>query len=140
MSRALDAHGRGLLRGVTHEAGATAGQLAVPGHRVHGVGRGVQTDVSPAGADVALECGELGDLIPDASAVDPSEQAHESLQRDRLRQALDTLGPDERAVFVLRDVFGFDYDEIASAVGKSAAAVRQMAHRGELPGVSKSSW
>jgi RNA polymerase sigma-70 factor (ECF subfamily) len=42
---------------------------------------------------------------------------------------LETLGPDERAVFVLRDVFGFDYDEIASAVGKSAAAVRQMAHR-----------
>lgn len=42
---------------------------------------------------------------------------------------LETLGPDERAVFVLRDVFGFDYDEIASAVGKSTAAVRQMAHR-----------
>ena len=42
---------------------------------------------------------------------------------------LETLSPDERAVFVLRDVFGFDYDEIASAVGKSAAAVRQMAHR-----------
>ena len=37
--------------------------------------------------------------------------------------------PDERAVFVLREVFGFDYDEIASAVGKSVAAVRQVAHR-----------
>ncbi len=42
---------------------------------------------------------------------------------------LETLSPDERAVFVLREVFGFDYDEIASAVGKSAAAVRQSAHR-----------
>ena len=42
---------------------------------------------------------------------------------------LETLSPDERAVFVLREVFGFDYDEIAGAVGKSAAAVRQMAHR-----------
>ena len=42
---------------------------------------------------------------------------------------LETLGPDERAVFVLREVFGFDYDEIASAVGKSVAAVRQIAHR-----------
>src|SRR6202012_3236593 len=42
---------------------------------------------------------------------------------------LETLGPDERAVFVLREVFGFDYGEIASAVGKSAAAVRQVAHR-----------
>lgn len=42
---------------------------------------------------------------------------------------LETLGPDERAVFVLREVFGFDYDEIAAAVGKSVAAVRQVAHR-----------
>ena len=42
---------------------------------------------------------------------------------------LETLTPDERAVFVLREVFGFDYDEIAGAVGKSADAVRQVAHR-----------
>ena len=42
---------------------------------------------------------------------------------------LETLTPDERAVFVLREVFGFDYDEIAGAVGKSVAAVRQVAHR-----------
>lgn len=42
---------------------------------------------------------------------------------------LETLTPDERAVFVLREVFGFDYDEIAGAVGKSAGSVRQMAHR-----------
>ena len=42
---------------------------------------------------------------------------------------LETLSPDERAVFVLREVFGFDYDEIASAVGKSTDAARQVAHR-----------
>ena len=42
---------------------------------------------------------------------------------------LETLSPDERAVFVLREVFGFSHDEIADAVGKSTAAVRQMAHR-----------
>lgn len=42
---------------------------------------------------------------------------------------LETLGPDERAVFVLREVFGFDYDEIAGAVGKSVPAVRQISHR-----------
>ncbi|MCP2317908.1 RNA polymerase sigma-70 factor, ECF subfamily [Nocardia amikacinitolerans] len=42
---------------------------------------------------------------------------------------LETLLPEERAVFVLREVFGFDYDEIATAVGKSVAAVRQVAHR-----------
>ena len=42
---------------------------------------------------------------------------------------LETLGPDERAVFVLREVFGFDYGEIAEAVDKPAATVRQIAHR-----------
>jgi RNA polymerase sigma-70 factor (TIGR02957 family) len=42
---------------------------------------------------------------------------------------LETLGPTERAVFVLREVFDIPYDEIAEAVGKTPAAVRQIAHR-----------
>ncbi|GAA1817229.1 RNA polymerase sigma-70 factor [Actinomadura chokoriensis] len=42
---------------------------------------------------------------------------------------LETLTPTERAVFVLRDVFDFPYGEIAEAVGKTPAAVRQIAHR-----------
>lgn len=42
---------------------------------------------------------------------------------------LESLTPPERAVFVLREVFDFGYDEIAAAVGKSEAAVRQTAHR-----------
>jgi RNA polymerase sigma-70 factor (ECF subfamily) len=42
---------------------------------------------------------------------------------------LETLGPTERAVFVLREVFEMPYDEIAEAVDKAPAAVRQIAHR-----------
>jgi RNA polymerase sigma-70 factor (TIGR02957 family) len=42
---------------------------------------------------------------------------------------LESLAPTERAVFVLREVFDVPYDEIAEAVGKSTAAVRQIAHR-----------
>ena len=42
---------------------------------------------------------------------------------------LETLGPAERAVFVLHEVFETPYDEIAEAVGKTPAAVRQIAHR-----------
>ena len=42
---------------------------------------------------------------------------------------LETLMPAERAVFVLREVFDVPYDEIAEALGKSPAAVRQIAHR-----------
>ncbi|HEX4225084.1 MAG TPA: RNA polymerase sigma-70 factor [Pseudonocardiaceae bacterium] len=42
---------------------------------------------------------------------------------------LETLTPTERAVFVLREVFDISYDEIAAAVDKNPAAVRQIAHR-----------
>ncbi|RKN45004.1 RNA polymerase sigma-70 factor [Streptomyces hoynatensis] len=42
---------------------------------------------------------------------------------------LETLGPTERAVFVLREVFDLDYEEIAGAVGRTPATVRQIAHR-----------
>ncbi|WP_109473105.1 RNA polymerase sigma-70 factor [Ornithinimicrobium cavernae] len=42
---------------------------------------------------------------------------------------LETLNPTERAVFILREVFGFEYAEIAAAVDKSPAAVRQVASR-----------
>ncbi len=42
---------------------------------------------------------------------------------------LESLAPTERAVFVLREVFEVEYEEIAAAVGKTPAAVRQIAHR-----------
>jgi RNA polymerase sigma-70 factor (ECF subfamily) len=42
---------------------------------------------------------------------------------------LESLSPTERAVFVMREVFGFDYGDIANAVDRSEAAVRQIAHR-----------
>lgn len=42
---------------------------------------------------------------------------------------LETLGPAERAVFVLREIFGLSYHEVATALERSPAAVRQVAHR-----------
>jgi RNA polymerase sigma-70 factor (ECF subfamily) len=42
---------------------------------------------------------------------------------------LETLSPLERAVFVLKEVFDFSYPEIAEAVDRSEAAVRQAGHR-----------
>jgi RNA polymerase sigma-70 factor (TIGR02957 family) len=42
---------------------------------------------------------------------------------------METLTPTERAVFLLREVFALEYEEIAEAVDKSPAAVRQIAHR-----------
>ncbi|MET9414633.1 RNA polymerase sigma-70 factor [Streptomyces klenkii] len=42
---------------------------------------------------------------------------------------LETLGPAERAVFVLHDVFGYTHGEIAASIGKTEVTVRQIAHR-----------
>jgi RNA polymerase sigma-70 factor (ECF subfamily) len=42
---------------------------------------------------------------------------------------LERLGPEERAAFLLRQAFDYDYGEIAPMLGKSEAAVRQIVHR-----------
>lgn len=42
---------------------------------------------------------------------------------------LERLGPEERAAFLLRQVFDHDYPDIARVLGKSEAAVRQLVHR-----------
>ena len=42
---------------------------------------------------------------------------------------LETLSPLERAVFVLREIFGFDYDEIAAMTERTPASCRQLATR-----------
>ena len=74
----------------------------------------------------------VGQWLPEPLVTSPDVGADmelaESLSMAMLT-VLETLGPAERAVFVLREVFDTPYDEIAEAVGKSAAAVRQIAHR-----------
>jgi RNA polymerase sigma-70 factor (TIGR02957 family) len=74
----------------------------------------------------------VGEWLPEPLVTSPDVAADVELA-DSLSIAmltvLETLGPLERAVFVLREVFDTPYDEIAEAVGKSPAAVRQIAHR-----------
>jgi RNA polymerase sigma-70 factor, ECF subfamily len=75
----------------------------------------------------------VGPWLPEPLLLDEQDPSADIVLAESVSMAmlvlLETLSPDERAVFVLREVFGFDYDEIASAVDKSAAAVRQVAHR-----------
>lgn len=75
----------------------------------------------------------VGPWLPEPLLLDDHDAAADIVLAESVSMAmlilLETLTPDERAVFVLREVFGFDYDEIASAVAKSVATVRQMAHR-----------
>ena len=75
----------------------------------------------------------VGPWLPEPLLLDEQDASADVVLAESVSMAmlvvLETLTPDERAVFVLREVFGFDYDEIAGAVGKSAATVRQVAHR-----------
>ncbi|WP_431914429.1 RNA polymerase sigma factor SigJ [Nonomuraea jabiensis] len=75
----------------------------------------------------------VGVWLPEPLLLDEHDASADLVLAESVSMAmlvvLETLTPDERAVFVLREVFGFDYDEIAPAVGKSVVTVRQVAHR-----------
>ncbi|MGW7041552.1 RNA polymerase sigma factor SigJ [Streptomyces avermitilis] len=75
----------------------------------------------------------IGPWLPEPLLLDENDASADVVLAESVSMAmlvlLETLTPDERAVFVLRDVFGFDYDDIAVAVGKSVVTVRQVAHR-----------
>ena len=69
----------------------------------------------------------VGEWLPEPLLTSPDVTEDVELAENvsiAMLTVLETLGPDERAVFVLREVFDVPYDEIAEAVGKSGAAVR----------------
>ncbi|GAA2746668.1 RNA polymerase sigma-70 factor [Terrabacter aerolatus] len=79
----------------------------------------------------------VGDWLPEplltggqGAAQDPARQAETA---DSLSMALlvllETLSPEQRAVLLLHDVFGYGYGEVATIVGKGEANVRQLAVR-----------
>jgi RNA polymerase sigma-70 factor (ECF subfamily) len=74
----------------------------------------------------------VGEWLPEPLLTSPDVAEDVELAESvsiAMLTVLETLGPAERAVFVLREVFDAPYDEIAAAVGKAPAAVRQIAHR-----------
>jgi len=77
----------------------------------------------------------LGPDVPEPAASEAagSEPEHEALVADSVGLALlvvlETLPPAERLAFVLHDMFGVPFDEIAPIVGRSPAAARQLASR-----------
>jgi RNA polymerase sigma-70 factor, ECF subfamily len=76
----------------------------------------------------------VGSWFPEPVLTDPYDDPERSAElADSLSMAalllLERLSPIERAVFVLRDVFGFSFREIAAVVGRSEAACRQLAVR-----------
>jgi RNA polymerase sigma factor (sigma-70 family) len=78
----------------------------------------------------------LGPAVPEPAAGPDagSDPEHEALLAEAIGLALlvvlDTLSPAERVAFVLHDMFGMPFDDIAPIVGRSAPAARQLASRG----------
>jgi RNA polymerase sigma-70 factor (ECF subfamily) len=74
----------------------------------------------------------VGPWLPEPLLTGP-DVADEAALADSVSMAmlvvLETLSPLERAVFVLKEAFGFSYPEIGAALGRSEQAVRQLGHR-----------
>jgi RNA polymerase sigma-70 factor (ECF subfamily) len=75
----------------------------------------------------------VGPWLPEPLLLDERDASDDVVLAESVSMAmlvlLETLTPEERAVFVLHDVFAFDYAEISEAVGKPPSTVRQIAHR-----------
>jgi RNA polymerase sigma-70 factor (ECF subfamily) len=76
----------------------------------------------------------IGEWLPEPLLTDPdADTAQHAETADSLSLAflvlLESLSPVERAVFLLHDVFGFDYDQVSDVVGKSEDNTRQLAVR-----------
>jgi len=74
----------------------------------------------------------VGEWLPEPLLTSPDVAEDVELAESvsiAMLTVLETLGPAERAVFVLHEVFDTPYGEIAAALGKTPAAVRQIAHR-----------
>jgi RNA polymerase sigma-70 factor (ECF subfamily) len=76
----------------------------------------------------------VGLWLPEPVLTDAADSPEQMLERaDDVSVAfllmLERLAPEARAAFLLREVFDAEYDELASAIGKSEAACRQLVHR-----------
>ena len=77
-----------------------------------------------------------GPWLPEPLVADDDGPEHRLLLKEQLSYALSVVlqqaTPEQRAVFMLHDVFSLPYDVIADAMGKTPAAVRQIAHRARV--------
>jgi RNA polymerase sigma-70 factor (ECF subfamily) len=76
----------------------------------------------------------VGSWLPEPLLTERGLEAHDALPLDETLSIaflvlLESLSPVERAVFVLREVFGYEYPEISRIVGKSETNCRQIARR-----------
>ena len=75
---------------------------------------------------------EGGAELPDLSAPNPVAEATRSELYRQLERALRLLPEDQRTAVVLCDVYGMDYNEVASATSSALGTVKSRIHRGRL--------
>ncbi len=75
----------------------------------------------------------IGPWLPEPLLLEQKDASADVVLAESVSMAmlvvLETLSPEERAVFVLHEVFGFNHEEISSTISKSVSATRQLAHR-----------
>ncbi len=75
----------------------------------------------------------IGPWLPEPLLLEQKDASADVVLAESVSMAmlvvLETLSPEERAVFVLHEVFGFNHEEISSTICKSVSATRQLAHR-----------
>lgn len=70
--------------------------------------------------------------LPDAAATDPDAEAGRSELYRQLERALRLLPPDQRTAVVLCDVYGMEYQEVATMTAAALGTVKSRIHRGRL--------
>ena len=89
--------------------------------------RARRAQVLPFGAEAGPNPEDA--VMDESNDAQPERAAARAQARRLIETRIDALPESFRAVFVLREVFGFAHAEIGAAIGRSGAAVRQVAHR-----------
>jgi len=71
---------------------------------------------------------DLEAALPEQRRIDPYQRAKSSQLGERLRQAIDELTPDQKAVIVLREVEGLSYEEISQVMQCPKGTVMSRLH------------
>jgi RNA polymerase sigma-70 factor, ECF subfamily len=80
-------------------------------------------------AEVSLDKAEEWDGLGDAGSADGGEIASQIALREDLRQAIARLPEEQRNVFVLRFVEGFDLEQVSGIIGRGVVAIKSLQYR-----------
>ena len=94
--------------------------------------RRAREKVVPMGAPLTDDEGPDAPAEPASPDPGPAEAVETRDSAERVRRAIDSLEPANRAVVVLREMEGLSYDEIADVTGSTRAAVKSRLHRARL--------